>query len=150
MMFDKEVVNEEEKIYTEKVEKTIIGQHNVEVISRKLRYKINDKPKLETDLILIVLTPERKIKRTIGIELKETDFTKAIVQAVNRREYFNWFYIVIDLHPKSIVEWIFRDRNIYSVIKEYGIGIVTTYPEVMLLPSKFYNVFKLSGFTFPI
>ena len=146
MKFDKEIVNQEEKLYTKEIEDLILKHHeNYEVINRKLRYKIEGKMNLETDVILVVKTINN-IKRTIGIELKETDMSKAISQAIERREYFHYFYVILNLKVSTIVNEILLDYNLYSAIKNYGIGLVSASEKTMIIPSKFFNVYKLHGF----
>ena len=136
--------NEEERLYTKNVEQLILRQHNVELVSRARRVKILNKPELETDVILRVRTPNKELMRTIGIELKQTDLPKALRQAIKRRKYFNWFYIIIALSPKGFVEWIVRDTNLYFALKKWDIGIVLAgNDEMLILPSKFYNTFGL-------
>ena len=140
--------NEEERMYTKTVEELILNHHNVKLIKRLRRFKINNKPNLETDVVLLVSTPTKQINRTIGIELKQTDLIKAVTQAIERRKYFNWFYIVIGISVRAFLEWIFRDTNLFFALKDYDIGVILGYDEIMLLPSKFYNVFNLTNFVF--
>ena len=147
LTFDKEIINQEERLYTEEIENLILEHHeNYEIVERKLRYKIDGKVNLETDVVLIVKTTNTGVKRAIGIELKENDILKAISQAMERREYFHYFYVVLNMRVSTIVNWIFLDHNLYSAIKNYSIGLISAYEKTMVLPSKFFNVYKLHGF----
>ena len=49
---------------------------------------------LECDAILYAWTRKKKRFKTIGIELKEHDFTKVLHQALARRSFFHYTYIV--------------------------------------------------------
>ena len=67
----------------------------------------------------------------MGFELKDSDFYKAFNQAKERREYFDYFYVVIDLSVRSIVEYLLSLKDMD------GIGFISAKEEVIVLPSKF-------------
>jgi len=144
-MIDWNKIHWEENYYNKEIENLILQHHGYKLESRLFRQKVGNK---EVDVILIVKTKEKEIKRAIGIELKENDIVKAVSQAIERREYFHHFYVVINLEISSIVKWIFLDSNLYLAIKGYGIGLISAYEKRMVLPSKFYNVYKLCDYIF--
>jgi len=81
-----------------------------------------DKERLEFDLILEVeWESNRKYKRLIGIEFKETDFSKVIVQAIARRDFVDYMYIAtrnVIVDPLDILRLV--DFGIGWVIWEEG------------------------------
>jgi len=129
----------ENKYYDKDIENLILNQHNLSLIKKERNVIIIEhKLDTETDVILYCKT-EFGRKRKIGIELKETDFIKAVHQALVRREFFNYFYIVINSSVKYIVDWIFSDYNLYSAIKVGGIGIISFKDKIIIRPSKFFR-----------
>ena len=141
--FDKEKINFEEELYTKEIENLILESHNLDIIDRKLRFLIDDKKHLEVDVVLNTKTINKGMLRLVGIELKESDLAKAVSQACVRRKYFNYFYIVINRSVRSIVGWLFNDHNLFNTVKVYGIGIISTIDNVVVLQSKFFSVFTL-------
>ncbi len=87
----------------------------------------------EVDAVAEAYTFEKEIRRLIGFELKDSDLLKAFYQAKERRKYFDYFYIVVDLTVRSIVEYLLHwgSKNLD------GIGFISAKEEVIVLPSKF-------------
>jgi len=69
--------------------------------------------------------------KTIGIELKETDLSKALQQAIERRKLFDYFYIAIDLHVSTIMLML----RSYKEFLGHGIGIVSTRDNAVIIYS---------------
>jgi len=87
----------------------------------------------EVDAVAEAYTFEKNIMRLIGFELKDSDFYKAFYQAKERRKYFDYFYVVIDLSARTIVEYLLD----LGRKKLDGIGFISAKEEVIVLPSKF-------------
>jgi len=87
----------------------------------------------EVDAVAEAHTLDKEIRRLVGFELKDSDFYKAFNQAVERREYFDYFYVVIDLTTRTIVEYLLD----LGREKLNGIGFISALDEVVVLPSKF-------------
>lgn len=72
-------------------------------------------------------------ERVIGVEYKDTDFPKAISQAIDRRQYVDYQYIVIKLRAYDLITNFWDDL---ATAKEHGIGILTVdyrgFPEMLL------------------
>jgi len=72
-------------------------------------------------------------KKSIGVELKENDYDKAIKQAIIRRRYFDYMYVVLDMSVHSILEILRRKR--YSEVFDYGIGFVSSSDDCVVIRS---------------
>ena len=130
---------QEDKYYTPEIEDMILEKHNLELVSKQRKELLKEhKLNTETDVILYCKT-EHGRKRKIGIELKESDLVKAVHQAMVRREFFNYFYVVINHSVEYIVDWILGDYNLLSAIKIGGIGIISYADKIMVRPSKFFR-----------
>jgi len=117
--------------------------HNCEVVKILKHFYVKDK---EIDAILYCKTLNKGLIRKIGIELKEIDLEKAVVQAVERRDFFNYFYIITKAY--FYVGEVFRKLVLNSpnllremVTKSVGIISVVEYDGknecFLILPSKF-------------
>jgi hypothetical protein len=101
----------EDALLTWKVLDVIYRYHDLRV-DRVLRHvRIAG---FEVDAVAEAYTFDKGIKRLIGFELKDSDFYKAFNQAKERREYFDYFYVVIDLSVRTIVEYLLSFVEIYS------------------------------------
>jgi len=94
----------------------------------------------EVDAIIYCGTKRRRI----GIELKEADIEKAISQAINRRNFFNYFYIVLHCSKSwlgYIIYYLFR-KNELSHFFNYKIGLIIVNNEeaFLVFPSHFIKV----------
>jgi len=138
---------EENKYYTKEMEDLILEEHNLSLVKREKNIVIVEhKLNTETDVILYCKT-EFGRKRKIGIELKENDLTKAMHQAMVRRQFFNYFYIIINMPVKFIVDWIINDYNLLSALKVGGIGIISYYDNMIIKSSKFFKyIFNLNEY----
>ena len=87
-------------------------------------YKVDG---MEVDAIILC---KRVKERLIGIELKEYDFFKVIQQAVQRRRYFNYFYVVT--RGGNIIGQTMRclyRMGLLSELFEHGIGWIVVNQE---------------------
>jgi len=72
-------------------------------------------------------------KRSVGVELKESDYDKAIRQAIIRRPFFDYMYVVLDMSVHSILEILRRKR--YSEVFDYGIGFISGSDDCVVIRS---------------
>ena len=91
---------------------------------------------MEVDAVAICKTYEDRYERWVGFELKENALDKAMDQAMLRRDYFDYFYVVIDLSVASIVGNIIRGYFL-DHIKNHKIGIISSYDDVVVAKSGF-------------
>lgn len=121
-----ENANQEEAMAYE-VAKEVIRYHSMwkdDVEARLYPRKVfqNKKEKLEFDLVIEIEWESegwkvtRKIKRTIGVEFKETDIDKVIKQAIARRDYVHYMYIATK--PATLMP-----QQLF-LLADYGIGWV--------------------------
>ncbi|KAA0006373.1 MAG: hypothetical protein FE045_03305, partial [Thermoplasmata archaeon] len=120
----------EDALLTRKILWAIENFHQLHVNRIYRHVKING---LETDAVAVCQTAEDRYERWVGFELKENAIEKAIQQAIARRKYFDYFYIVIDWHTSSIVKWILK----YHEIEKMGIGVISSHDDVVVLKSNF-------------
>jgi len=80
---------------------------------------------LETDVIV------EGQGKSLAIELKREDLWKAVLQAVRRRPFFDYFYIALDLKTSTILSIL---RN-HPVIFQHGIGVVSTEDNAVIVRS---------------
>ena len=118
----------EDALLTWKILDTIRISHNLSVEKVYRHVMIN---KLETDAVAVCTTPEG-IERWVGFELKESDIGKAIIQAKLRRKYFDYFYIIINLRTKTIVDFILSEKDYLNKI-----GFVSAFDNVVVYSSRF-------------
>jgi len=78
---------------------------------------------LEVD---VLLTQGRK---AVAIELKESDYRKAITQALERRDIFDYVYVVLNLPVPSILS-ILRS---YPQALEQGIGFISAHDNCIVI-----------------
>lgn len=117
-------------------------EHSIYSPKGVLHYRTTiDGTRLEYDFVVIGTTL-RDWKRVVGIEFKETDFPKAVSQAISRKDYVHYQYVVVKLSAKDIVN-AYWDSLVLA--KENGIGVVTVdyagHPSV-LLKAKFTKAKK--------
>jgi hypothetical protein len=134
----------EDKLLNKHTISFIENLHNCEVVKILRHFYVKDK---EIDVILYCRTLNKGLIRKIGIELKEVDLEKAVVQAVERRDFFNYFYIITNAYfyigeafrklvlssPNLLKEMITKSVGMISVI-EYENGKNECF---LILPSKF-------------
>ena len=119
----------EDALLTWKILETIKACHDLE-IRRVYRHAMV--AGFEVDAVAICKTSGGK-ERWIGFELKEADFPKAFAQALLRRDFFDYFYVVIDLPVREVVNWILN----HCKKGVEGIGFVSAYDDIIVLASKF-------------
>ena len=118
--------NQEEKMAYE-IAKEVIEYHlsynSPDDWSEKLyprKWVRNEKDNLEFDLLIELnwkqstWTGERKYRRIIGIEFKETDFRKVVDQAILRSRYVDYMWIA--------TRDVFADEFSFLEMLEHGIG----------------------------
>ena len=76
---------------------------------------------IEFDYLLFGTT-DRGWKRVVGVEFKETDFPKAVAQAIKRHRYTHYQYVVVKLSMTDVVNMYF---DALAEAKESGIGVMT-------------------------
>jgi hypothetical protein len=135
---------DEDRLLNKDVIDFIEDIHDCEVVKILRHFYVKDK---EIDAILYCRTLNKGLMRKIGIELKEVDLEKAVVQAVERRDFFNYFYIITNAYfyigeafrklvlnsPDLLKEMITKSVGMISVI-EYENGKKECF---LILPSKF-------------
>ena len=84
----------------------------------------------EVDAVAVCETGEG-MERWIGFELKENNIMKAFVQARLRKKYFDYFYIIINLPTKTIVDFLLQRKDLN------GIGFVSAYDNIVVYKSRF-------------
>jgi len=129
----------ENKLWNDEMRILILNAHGLNLVSEKRNVILTNKMETETDVVLIGETKERKLKRKVGIELKEHDFAKAISQAVRRRKYFNYFYVILGMSAGDILNQILNDYNIYEAIRVKGIGLISFEDKQILHYSHFFS-----------
>jgi len=124
---------QENTLFTDKILDIIesIHEFTVEKIYKNVYVKYNDRY-IEFDVLLFASTPSGR-KRLISIELKEYDIGKAIEQAIIRREFVDYSYIIMKLSLRSIIEYILYVTPGY--IRNNRIGIFSG--DTLLLASKY-------------
>jgi hypothetical protein len=89
----------------------------------------------------IIYCRKSRVKR-IGLELKEFDINKALEQAIERRKYFNYFYIVLE-SDKRLIGYDFRSlylRGKLSSLLNNNIGLITVHDGKAFLIFPSYNL----------
>jgi hypothetical protein len=94
---------------------------------------------MEVDAILHCA---RRAVRTVGLELKELDLERAARQALERRPYFNYFYVVARTNAREVG---YPLRRLYRVgllgrLFDEGVGVIAvdgSSSAYLLLSSKF-------------
>jgi hypothetical protein len=98
---------------------------NIEVYPR--HWIFTEKERLEFDLLMhLEWRSDRKYRRVIGIEFKESDFRKVVSQAVIRREYVDYMWIAtrnivpnvesLILLLDSGIGWILWERDFIKIL----------------------------------
>ena len=127
----------EDALLTRQVIWVLERKHDFHVEKLYRHVKINS---FEIDAVAIVKTSIERYERWVGFELKETAIDKAVGQALDRREFFDYFYVVIDLSCSSIVYFLIKYPQV--VIND-GIGFISSYDEVVVSLSKYKPRIKL-------
>ena len=78
----------------------------------------------ETDVVALCST-DQGYDRWVGFELKDSDILKALNQALWRRRFFDYFYVVIDLSVCRIVDILLKKDNLRELIMKEGVGIIS-------------------------
>jgi len=125
----------EDSLLTDKVIEVIEFHHNFDIQFIELHKRENG---FEVDAVIWALTKEKNLERCIGIELKDRDLYKAIEQAVERRQYYHYFYIVTGNYPSFAFV-----HSQYPKLAEHGIGVIYSNPKYeiasLLQPSNYIH-----------
>ena len=100
---------------------------------------------LECDAVMYGSTEGGKI-RTIGFELKQNDVNKVIDQAIARRKFFHYMYIVTPLPLTYFIHIAHNSGKLYEMLR-HGIGLIIVdddergsfVPTKAFIRSKFYR-----------
>jgi hypothetical protein len=100
----------------------LIGQLHGSITSVKRHVEVGEDG-LEVDAVVLA---KRSRYRVIGVELKAFDVLKAVQQAVARRPFFHYFYIVIGEHSAQrylgyYIDSLYRHGGL-QLLMEHGIG----------------------------
>jgi len=111
----------EDSLLTDKVIELIEKHHNFNIHLVELHKREHG---FEVDAVIWASTRERKLERYVGIELKDYDLYKAIEQAVERRQYYHYFYIVTGVYPDFAFVY-----SQYPKLVGQGIGVIYSNPK---------------------
>ena len=143
MKFEATILNSKNKSIKEYKENNLLTKdildlieetHNLEIkeVYKNVLVKFNNLKPIEFDVLVIAKTPTGQ-ERVISIELKESDVSKVIEQAIVRRDFVDYSYVVLDTSIKLLVEYLLYVWADY--VKEYKIGFFTD--NTLLLQSKY-------------
>ena len=79
--------------------------------------------RVEVDVVV------RSNSKVIAIELKESDYTKVIEQAIKRRDLFDYVYVTLNLSTHTILGIL---RN-YKEALEHGIGFISASDDCIVI-----------------
>ncbi len=122
----------EDNLLTDSVIKLIEKTHNLKVEKIKWHERYLGK---ECDCYLI-----SKTNKTVGIELKEIDIVKAVKQALERRDIFNYSYVVMGngFSLSSYITTLVRKGLIEKMVnRDIGLIISQENP-ILVLRSEFH------------
>lgn len=138
----KEIDNQhylEDALLTWKILDVIRASHDLDVEKVFRHCKIAG---MEIDAVAVCRTLGDREDRWIGFELKESDIQKAFKQAISRRTYFDYFYIILDLETRSIVNFILAKKE---AVEKYKIGFVSAKENVVVYSSRFQKRLEIKG-----
>ena len=123
----------ENALLTDEIVEQIADEHSIEVkkVYKNVYVKFNNKS-VEFDVLIKAETPTGRT-RWISIELKESDISKVINQAIVRRDFVDYSYVIINFCVKWVTQYIFYVCS--DDIKEYNIGFFAR--DVFVLNSKY-------------
>jgi hypothetical protein len=123
---------QENKLLTQEVVDRIMEEHCLELKKiHKNTYFTYNKKRIEFDVLIEALTPSGQL-RWISVELKEQDVSKVINQAIVRRDFADYSYVVLNNPVSWIVQYIVYVWNEW--IKEHQIGFFSN--NIFVLNSK--------------
>jgi len=143
--YDKKLFLEDGLLNSESVE--LIRRYHggeVEIVKRHVRVVGKE---VDAEIILKMKT----VRRRVGIELKEYSLNQAIPQAIERRKFFHYFYIITRINKAFFGDFLYEasyKRGYFPEMFEHKIGWIGFIERVgfiMLYPSKFMktqNVFE--------
>lgn len=129
----------EDTLLDEKILKLLSRIHGS--VYRIIRHsRINGK---EIDAIVYCKTTEARLSRYIGIELKEYDLKSVVEQAIERRSFFDYFYIVTAEYSSHYaylgrdIKMLYKQKLLGKMI-EMGIGWILKFDDpIIIFPSSF-------------
>ena len=129
----------ENVLLTDNIIEEMLQEHCLVIkkIHKNIYLKYNGKT-IEFDVLIEAETPTGRI-RWISVELKESDVSKVINQAIVRRDFVDYSYVILNHSVKWIVQYLFYVWG--ETIKEHQIGFFSNCnnKEIFILNSKFIN-----------
>jgi len=123
----------ENALLTQEIIDQIGEQHDLEIKNvYKNIYLTYNKKIIEFDVLIEAETYTER-KRWISVELKDNDVTKVISQAMARRDFVDYSYVVLNSDVKWIVQYLFYVWSEY--VKKYKIGFFSN--DTFILYSKY-------------
>jgi len=122
----------ENALLTDEIVEKIMDDHclTLKEIHKNCYLQYNKKI-VEFDALIEAETPTGR-KRWISVELKESDISKVINQAVVRRDFAHFSYIILNSRVKWVVQYLFY---VYpELVNQEMIGFFTN--NIFVLPSK--------------
>ena len=86
----------------------------------------------EVDLVLKCRSGSRDV--SVGFELKDSDLSRAVEQALVRRGLFDYFYVVVYLHSHSVLAALKGLGNVEKALAS-GIGFISSLDNSMIIKS---------------
>lgn len=134
----------EDELLNENVLKLLEELHG-KIIKLEKHYKVCGK---EVDAIIYC---QKSRVKTVGLELKEFDLLKAVEQAVERRNFFNYFYIVINSDVKYLgydfYNFYYDNQELLKKFFENNIGLIVVREEgAFLVCPSYHTKRKLEAF----
>ncbi len=123
----------ENTLLTDSILEQLENEHCLKIkeVHKNIYLKFNNKI-VEFDGLIEAETPTGRV-RWISVELKEHDVSKVINQAIVRRDFVDYSYVILNNSVKWIVQYIFYVWH--NHIKEYQIGFFSN--DTFILNSKY-------------
>jgi len=146
----------EDELLNKEVIKLIVNKHTNYYSLSKINAVLRHKKIKDMEIDGIIILKHRTVIRLFGIELKEYNIVDVIRQAIVRRRFFHYFYIITRFPRHTIGELmkeVVSGKNNYylkhfKVLFKYKIGWIAyekKYPPMFLLPSFFKKpVYKIN------
>lgn len=99
----------------------------------------------------------KKTVRRVGIELKEFDLLKALSQAIERRKFFHYFYIITYINKIFFGDYVYQaslkseffqelfENKIGWIGYSKRIGFIMLYPSKLMRPPSTFNKWLKGG-----
>jgi hypothetical protein len=127
----------EDSLLNEKV-LNFIGELHGEIVKVERHFKVCG---MEIDAI--IYCKKRKIRR-VGIELKDFNIKKAVEQAIARRTYFNYFYIITKSYRRLIgydIRYLYNSKLLGKFFQnKIGVITINNGEPFLIYPSNYMKV----------